>query len=147
MGELLCCPQKTKSLHPARLRPWLPPGCKSRAEMLQVSAKMLPPGGSCRQSALRNRLVTEEECGRQPYDYEKSEDLLLNFDFGEGLFVCTDFEITARIPLPALRATLPPGEGMVGSQVLPPSCLSAQKKPLKTVKCVNCSATAFMVSC
>ena len=53
--------------------------------------------------------MTEEECGRQPYDYEKSEDLLLNFDFGEGLFVCTDFEITARIPLPALRATLPPG--------------------------------------
>ena len=28
-------------------------------------AQSLPPGGSCRQSALRNRLVTEEECGRQ----------------------------------------------------------------------------------
>ena len=34
-------------------------------EMPQVSTKMLPPGGSCRPSALRNRWVTEEECGQK----------------------------------------------------------------------------------
>ena len=88
-----------------------PPGCESIAEMPQVSDQTLPPGGSWQKSALRNRFLTDEECGRQPYDSEKSEDLLLRFGLGGGLFVYTDFWLSAHIPHPALRATLPPGEG------------------------------------
>ena len=43
---------------------------------------------------------------------QKSEDLLLSFGLRGGLFVCTGFQFSARIPHPALRATLPPGEGI-----------------------------------
>ena len=34
------------------------------------------------------------------------------FSLRVGLIVCIYFQISARIPLPALRATLPRGEGM-----------------------------------
>ena len=44
--------------------------------------------------------------------FRKFQDLLLNFDLGGGLFVCAAFRFYARIPLPALRATLSPGEGI-----------------------------------
>ena len=61
-GWFFVCPE---GVYPARQRLWLTPGCESREETLQVSTKTLPPGGSCHPSALRNRWVTDEECGRK----------------------------------------------------------------------------------
>ena len=34
-----------------------------------------------------------------------------------GLIVCINFRISARIPLPALRATLSPGEGIGKAEI------------------------------
>ena len=50
-------------------------------------------------------------------DEQKLEDLLKDTisNPGVGLIGCTDFQISARIPLPTPSATLPPGEG-----ILPP---------------------------
>ena len=50
-------------------------------------------------------------------DGKKSKDLLraTMTGLGVGLLCYTDFQISARIPLPTPSATLPPGEG-----ILPP---------------------------
>ena len=52
------CIQKTKFPHRNE------GSCGKNRSNGAEAPKTLPPGGSCRQSALRNRLVTDEECGR-----------------------------------------------------------------------------------
>ncbi len=79
----------------------------------------LPPGGSCHQSVPKNRLVTEEEFGRSCIVFERfqTSTWVPSYDqprrrSGD----CTDFQISARIPLPtrcflayARAGHLPPG--------------------------------------
>ena len=89
-----------------------------------IDSLMLLPGRSCHQSALRNRLVTEEEFGRRCADFEHSQTSTsaVSCDQPErkpgGRAV---FRISARIPLPTRfflaslgRATFSPGEGFGG---------------------------------
>ena len=77
----------------------------------------LPPGGSWQKSALRNRFLTDEECGRQCSDLRNVK------TYTEGavlvvtpLVVC-DVVPACRFPpeflsRPPSGATLPPGEGL-----------------------------------
>ena len=56
-------------------------GGESCVETPQVSTKTLLPGRSCRQAALRNRLVTEEECGRKTEGSCNITDLLQSWSW------------------------------------------------------------------
>ena len=47
----------------------------------------------------------------------KSEDLFQNFVLRGGLFISVDPQVASRIPLPALRATLSPGEGIGKAEI------------------------------
>ena len=95
----------------ARLRK--EPGLLCSPEPSGAAAPIASPGGKLSGNRLFGTdSLTDEECGRKPYDYGKSADLLLCFDLEGGLLVCANFRVFARIPLPALRATLPPGEGI-----------------------------------
>ena len=65
--------------------------------------KTLLPGRSCRQSALRNRLVTEEEFGRQCADIEHCQTSTCAVSCDRPASKpedSADFQIPARIPLP-----------------------------------------------
>ena len=48
----------------------------------------------------------------------KPEDLFQNFVLRGGLFISVDHQVASRIPLPALRATLSPGEGIGKVEIL-----------------------------
>ena len=83
--------------------------------------KTLPPGGSCHWAAPKSRPMTEEECGRKFWSTEMLglAGCFINIQPYFRPISCTNFQITARIPLPTRlfrtsfgRATLPPGEGI-----------------------------------
>ena len=86
------------------------------------SAKSLPPGGSCRQSALRNRLVTEEECGRECYYFgyvkASTEGSSLRRHWWRPVML---YRLSAFRPHsssdPLARATFPPGEGIFSDAI------------------------------
>ena len=81
----------------------------------------LPPGGSCHWAAPKSRPMTEEECGRKFWSTGMLglAGCFINIQPYFRPISCTNFQITARIPLPTRffrtsfgRATLPPGEGI-----------------------------------
>ena len=71
----------------------------------------LPPRGSCPSA----HTGADEECGRKSGGLQNVTDLLPRKDRRVGLICCTDFNVISRIPHPALRATLPRGEGMAAA--------------------------------
>ena len=80
-------------------------------------AKSLLPGRSCHQSVPRNRLVTEEECGRQcnVFGYVKTSTWASSswrHRWRSVIFCGLSGSRPHSSPDPLPRATLPPGEGI-----------------------------------